>query len=186
HVGVDEDGDPMTTLAEAWLDRPKTDLLARRGVMAILCTRGRDVVQLLRFHSLAQPPKDKSFVELCGRWNPAAAPAPALPAAADPASAAVPTVAEAPLPEEDPELAALLEELNRPASAQPEAARNEPSPAPPEQLAEDQTDSEIAGLLAELTHLSSAAPPDAEPALPAVPEQSVAPLAERHSAPPPE
>jgi hypothetical protein len=151
HVGVDEDGDPMTTLAEFWLDRPKTDLLARRGIMALLSTRGRDALQLLRFQSLAQPPKDKPFVELCGRWNPAAAPAPVVAAAAE-------------------VKAALGMPPSQPAVTDVPPADPSAPVAPPAPAAEDQADAELAALLQELTASSQAEPEPTPTALPTEPQ----------------
>jgi hypothetical protein len=159
HVGVDEDGDPLAILAEAWLDRPRTDQLARQGVMPFLCVRGRDALQLLRFQSLAQPPKDKPFLELCGRWNPGGVPASVAAAAPDvkvgigmpPSTPAIPPTAFPP-----PQAAAV-------AVASPPAAVE--SPPDPVESPPAEVDAELAALLADLNSPPPAGPGPQPPAV---------------------
>jgi type VI secretion system ImpB/VipA family protein len=182
HVTQDEDDESVSILAESWLTRPASEKLVGFGLMALLCVRGRDSVELLSFHSLATPPKGQRAAALLGRWEQtgsvkfprsgAPAPAPPAPAAAPaaaPASAppppvsesipdTVPEVAPEPEPEIDPELAALLGEL--------ENLETTPSPADtPEAAPEDEVDPELAAMLAELDNIgvTPSEPPPAEP-----------------------
>ncbi len=84
HVTM-QDGEEEVTLAEAWLDRPMTEQLTKRGLMSFLSVRGKGALQLLRFGSLAQPPQGQPASELRGHWSQpgiaAVAPRPAAPPA---------------------------------------------------------------------------------------------------------
>jgi hypothetical protein len=166
------DGEEEVTLAETWLVKPQPQLLLRLGIMPFLCVRGKGALQLLRFLSLALPPKGQEACDLIGRWGQegmvqvpqssrppamkvnmgipgrveALRPPPAPPPvretatppptpepssdAATPAEDASPAAAE---PEVDPELAALLQQLDTPADAAPApAAEAPPESADPE------------------------------------------------------
>ncbi len=121
------DGDEEVTLAQAALNRILNEHLLKQGIMALLCIKGKAAMQLARFLSLAQPPKNQPAVDLRGRWSglpaprseeppPKAAPPPAAPAAKaapPPPPPAPPPAEEAPAAEEemDPDLAALLKQL---------------------------------------------------------------------------
>jgi type VI secretion system protein ImpC len=185
HVARDEYGDPTAVLAEAWLDRRVTEPLGKQGFMCLLGVRGRDAVELVRFQSLAAPPKDRPFADLWGPWGqegvgppvggapPVAVqvgfgvprPAAAAPAPAPPAAPAAPPAAT-PAPAEDAELAALLQDLAAPAAAAPPAAAAAPAPA-------DDVDQELAALLNEIeapaeSAAAANAPPPGPPGAPAV------------------
>ena len=135
------DGDEEVTLAEAWLLRPATEQLVKQGIMPFLCVRGKAVMQLARFLSLAQPAKDQPACDLRGRWNPLSSasaqkpttPPPVAPAVKSPAPPA--PVAKAP-PAPSP-----------PAPAP--VAKAPPPPAEPEP-AEEEMDPDLAALLKEL------------------------------------
>jgi hypothetical protein len=193
-----KDDEEEVTLAETWLLRPAAEKISKTGIMPLLCVKGRNAMQLYRFFSLAQPPKDQPLVELFGRWGqkgmvplprsttkppmtvsasfgpipaskaPTPSPSSAAPAPpkAAPAVAAVAAVAAAaaPAPEEalDPELAALMAQLEGPS---PSPAAPAPAPAAPEEPA---LDPELAALMAQLEGPPAppaAEPPPAEPAL---------------------
>ena len=163
HVVKDEDDDPLSVLAEAWLTKPVTEALVGLGLIPLLSVRGRDQVSFFGLHSLARPPKGERTSPLLGRWGQKGSVTlprsgdPSAPAAAQAVGTPEPALANA---EDaiDPELAALLADLDGPAAAEPAAA------AP-----EDAIDPELAALLAELD-----APAAAEPAAPA-PEPEVDP-----------
>jgi hypothetical protein len=205
HVWRDEDGDEQVTLAEAWLERKTTERLVKLGLMPLLSVRGKNALQLLRFVSLAEPPKGQPAVDLIGRWGQKGAlkvprsiglgggggvslvggpaPAPARAQAEKPAQAVAPEEAaasdetptedapaeQAPAeaPAEDPELAALMEQLDEPpatASAPPAEAEVDPelaalmkqlesggeTPAAPPALEEEPMDPELAALMKQL------------------------------------
>jgi type VI secretion system protein ImpC len=176
HVYTADDEEEVT-LAEAWLVRPQTEQVVKMGIMPFLCVRGKGAMQLSRFHSLAQPPKDQQACDLQGRWGqPGIAPAPrtsAPPApkvglvgqappprssatpASKPAAPAVTTPAETAEPEEaEPaEIAPATEEA--PAEAEPavSAPAAEVAPAaaePPAAPAEEEMDPDLAALLKQL------------------------------------
>ncbi len=192
HVWRDEDDDEHMTVAETWLKKNSTERLVKFGIMPLLCIKKRDAMQLLRFQSLAQPPKGQESVPLAGRWGqgnltkqgagspppsgsvviggPGEAPAQATgmpqasaPPAATPDTPATATappsnndVAPAPAaPEEeemDPELAAMLAEMD----SAPEQAAAEPE--------EEEMDPELAALLAEMDSPAEPAATESAPA----------------------
>ena len=64
-----EDDEQQVTLAESWLTRAESEALAKQGIMPLLCVKGRDAVQLARYHSLAEPAKGQPPVALVGQWG---------------------------------------------------------------------------------------------------------------------
>ena len=175
HVTKDEDDEPVSVLAEARLIRPSAERLSGLGLMPLLCVKGRDAAELAGVQSLAQPPNGEKTSALLGRWGQkgsvvlpqtgsapkvaaAAVASAAPPAAPGPAQEAEPEPAAATEAEMDPELAALMAELDAPAA--------EPEPAA---ATEDEMDPELrCGPMAELDsppHLRAA-----EPAAPAAEE----------------
>jgi hypothetical protein len=177
HVYVAND-EEQVTVAEAWLSKPQTERLVKLGFMPLLPVRGRDAMQLYRFLSLAPPAKGQQASDLLGRWGQkAAAPparatappavsvglaaadgqAPAEEATANGEATAPAATEEAAAPAEealDPELAALLGQLDQPAAAAPPAA------APPP---EEAMDPELAALLDQLDQPAAEPPPAAAP-----------------------
>ncbi len=185
HVTKDEDDEPVSILAEARLIRPSAERLSGLGLMPLLCVKGRDAAELAGIHSLAQPPKGEKTSALLGRWGQkgtvvlpqtGAAPKVAAAAVASVAPAAAAAVAK-PAPardadaepaaqeEMDPELAALMADLEAPAAAAEPAAEPEMDPelaalmadldagepaADAEPAAQEEMDPELAALMAEL------------------------------------
>jgi type VI secretion system protein ImpC len=126
------DDEQEVTLGETWLVRVQAEQLVKQGIMPVLCVRDQATMQLARFMSVAQPAKNQVCSDLQGPWTqavaaappappaapaatpetPAAAAQPAPQASAAPAEPAAPAAAEAPAEEEmDPDLAALLKQL---------------------------------------------------------------------------
>ncbi len=138
------EGEEEVTLAEAWLTRPQTEQLVKKGIMPFVCVRGKGAVQLARFVSLAQPAEGQPGCDLQGQWGQSGM-APAPPSAAPPLGPKVGMVGGLPPPprpvkprEPDP-----LPPPAMPAPAAEEAAPPEP-PAPP---AEEEMDPDLAALL---------------------------------------
>ena len=183
-----EDDEEEVMLAEAWLNRQMVEQMGKFGFMSLLCVKGRNQLQLYRFQSLALPAANEPFSPLLGSWGqegvgkmpsrslpsvsvgmgigdpsmkapPPPPPAPqAAPKSAAAAAAPPPVAAEAPAEEMDPELAALMAELEQPAApAPPPAAASEPA-------AEPEMDPELAALMAELEGGAPAAAPPPAPA----------------------
>jgi type VI secretion system ImpB/VipA family protein len=69
HVSTDEDGDRVGRLAEAMLTRKEGEKVGPMGLMNFICSKDRDIVQLVRFQSVAMPPKGQSQVDLTGQWG---------------------------------------------------------------------------------------------------------------------
>jgi predicted component of type VI protein secretion system len=69
HIVRDEDDEPLSILAEAWLTKSLTERLVGMGLIPLLSVRGRDEMALLGVHSLAQPPKGERTSPLLGRWG---------------------------------------------------------------------------------------------------------------------
>jgi type VI secretion system protein ImpC len=125
------DDEQESTLAEAWLVRAQAEQLIKLGIMPILCVRDKGAMQLAKFFSVAQPAKGQMVCAFLGSWTasasaapppaatppPTAAPraAPPPPKAAPPPPAEEPVAAEESAPpaeeEMDPDLAALLKQL---------------------------------------------------------------------------
>jgi type VI secretion system protein ImpC len=163
HVGTDEDGDPVATVGEAWVDRRLADPLGRQGFMCLLGVRGVNALQLARFQSLAPPPANRPFADLQGPWGqagvgPSVSAGPPVTvqvgfdARAVPAPPAAPTEAAAPAePQPDAgeteavedELASLLQDLDPAPSAEAPAPTEAAPPA-------DEADAELDALLKEL------------------------------------
>ena len=70
HVGTDEDGDSVATVAETWVDRRLAEPLGRQGFMCLLGVRGVNALQLARFQSLALPPADQTVQRFMGAVGP--------------------------------------------------------------------------------------------------------------------
>ena len=64
-----QDDEEEAVMAEAFLTKPLVEKLVKLGLMPILCVKGRNQMQLFRFLSLAQPPKDQPASDLQGRWG---------------------------------------------------------------------------------------------------------------------
>ncbi len=185
HAYRDEDDDEQVTLVEVWAERKGAERLTALGLMTLLGVRGRDQAQFGHVASVAQAAKDQPPTPLPGRWGqkgtvtlpraakplsvavslaapadtPAEAPADEEPEAPPPPAAP----AEAPADEEmDPELAALMAEMDAPA---PVAA--EKAPAAP---ADEGMDPELAALMAQMDEPAPAAEEKA-PAAPAAEEE---------------
>jgi hypothetical protein len=169
-----EDDEEQATLAEAWLGRTESAAMTKQGVMPLLCVRGRDALQLARYHSLAEPAKGQPPVALWGQWGqegmvplPSTAPPISVkvgmgltdqPRTASAANTPAKTTANVPLPpasnapaaapaaaeEEDPEMAALMAQLDPPAAPAAPPAK-EPAPA-----ATEDEDPELAELMRQL------------------------------------
>jgi type VI secretion system ImpB/VipA family protein len=197
HVYTDEDGDRVGRLAEAMLARKEGEKVGPMGLMNFICSKDRDIMQLVRFQSVAMPAKGQSLVELTGQWGqkgaiklppssgkpgvsvsfapmgsegPAAAPtkmakvevaaAPAVEEEAkeEEAPAAEPVAKEEAAPaaaggeEMDPELAALMKQLEGGGDAAP--AKKEEPKAP----AAEEMDPELAALMKQLEGGGDAAP----------------------------
>ncbi len=153
HVVRDEDDDSVAVLAEAWLAKPVSENLVNLGLMPLLSVRGRDQLSFFGIHALATPPKGERTSPLLGRWGQtgqvqlpktSAAAATKVAAATPPASTSPPSPPPTPagdsIDEIDPELAALMADLDAGEPSQPEAA-----PA-----AEEEMDPELAALMADL------------------------------------
>src|SRR5262249_24370557 len=69
HVYTDEDGDRAGRLAEAMLTRKEGEKVGPMGLMNFVCSKDRDLMQLVRFQAVAMPPKGQSLVELTGQWG---------------------------------------------------------------------------------------------------------------------
>jgi type VI secretion system ImpB/VipA family protein len=168
-----QDDEEEATVAESWLLRPTAEKILKAGIMPLLGVKGRNALQLYRFTSLALPPKDQSASELAGSWGqqgmapktrdrakpplsvsaqfgPVKAAEKTAAVSAAPAAVAA-VVAEPAAVEEalDPELAALMAQMDAPPAA--------PEPAP-----EPALDPELAALMAQLEGPPAAAEPPAE------------------------
>lgn len=64
-----QDGDEEVTLASAWLDRPASDRCTKQGFMPILCVKGANAMQLLKFLSISIGTKEAPEAELVGSWG---------------------------------------------------------------------------------------------------------------------
>ncbi|MCA1684565.1 MAG: type VI secretion system contractile sheath large subunit [Planctomycetia bacterium] len=180
HVTRDEDDEPISVLAEARLVRPSAERLTGLGLMPLLCVKGRDAAELADVRSLARPPKGETASPLLGRWGqkgtvtlprsgdaPKVSVAAAMSVAPPPPSAQAVTQAPAePVEEIDPELAALMGDLD--------------TPGPVETPAEDLVDPELAALMSELD-----APEPAEPAAEEMDPELAALMAELSDTPEP-
>jgi type VI secretion system protein ImpC len=164
------DDEEEVTLAEAWLVQPKTEQLVKQGIMPLLCVRGQGAMQLSRFLSLAQPPKDQPARELQGRWSRAGmAPAPRTSA---PPAAKVGLVGEVP-PAPRPTRAA-------PAPAAPAVSAPEEEEVP--ETEEEETPEAEADMAPEP---QADMAPEPEEAVAPEPEEAVAPEPEEAVAPEP-
>ncbi len=209
HVYV-EDDEEHATLAEEWVARPLAEAMTKLGYMVLLCVKGRNAMQLVRFTSLAQPPKGQSAMDFLGRWGQKGVIK--LPSAAPPLSVSVgmgaptstsTTAAPAPAPsapkqqappasgeeEIDPELAALMKEVEQPAAApagggddiDPELAAlmadlEKPAPAAAKPAEEEEAmDPELAALMADLEKPVAASEPEPRPAAAKEPEGDMDP-----------
>ena len=163
HVTRDEDGDEQATLAEAWLSRTSAERLSDLGLMPLLSIRGRDAVELASIRSLARPQPGQPISPLLGRWGQAGPVDLPRSMAHSQRAAAVHMVATLPPPgsldmesnregvgaeaeaveEMDPELAALMAELDAPSAAVE-------TPSSPEESLAEEMDPELAALLGAL------------------------------------
>ncbi len=172
-----KDDEEEVTLAETWLLRPAAEKISKIGIMPLLCVKGRNALQLYRFLSLAQPPKDQPLVELFGRWGqkglvalPRSTSKPPMTVSAQfgptPTSTAPKASASAPVapsrssaPTPAPELADPMELIEEPADLA----------AAPDPAAEPAVDPELAALMAQLEGTPDEPAPEAlaaeEPAL---------------------
>lgn len=170
-----EDDDEQVVLAEAWLNRQMVEQMGKFGFMSLLSVKGRNQLQLYRFQSLALPAANEPFSPLLGSWGQEGvgkmpsrslpsvsvgmgvgdsslkAPPPPPPAKAAPKAlpaAAPQPAAEEPAADMDPELAALMAQLEEPAAPAAEEAA----------AAEPEMDPELAALMAELEGGAPAVP----------------------------
>ncbi len=148
-----EDDEQQATLAESWLTRVEAETLVKQGIMPLLCVKGRDALQLGRYHSLAEPEKGQPPIALVGQWGqqgmvqlPSSKPPVSVkagigmmpqPVAATPVTAPLPATAAAPAAR---------------AAAQPIAPPPAAAPKPDE-------DAELAALMGELDSPSPPPPP---------------------------
>src|SRR5439155_4995835 len=81
HVARNEDDEEEVIVGEAWVHRPMAEKLVKLGLMPFLSVRGKNALQLFKFLSLAQPPKNQPSADLGGKWGLkiAAAPPPPRP-----------------------------------------------------------------------------------------------------------
>ena len=194
HVTRDEDDEQVSVMAEVRLVRPSAERLAALGLMPLLCVKGRDSVELACVQSLAKPVKGAATSPLLGRWGQkgtvnlpksgaagsgAKAAVAAVSSVAPPPAEGAAPVADEPEPasaaaeEMDPELAALMAELDSPAPAAAPAEEEEmdpelaalmaeldaPTPAAAEPE-EEEMDPELAALMAELDAPAPASEPE--------------------------
>ncbi|MGF1583403.1 MAG: type VI secretion system contractile sheath domain-containing protein [Gemmataceae bacterium] len=158
HVWRDEDDDEHMTLAETWLKKNSTERLASLGIMPLLCVKNRNAMQLLRFQSLAQPPKGQVSVSLTGRWG---QPNLAKPGAAPPpsASAVIGGPGEAPTPSVGSSQGSIPQPPVQDglAPAEPTPGNDQP-PTDGPAAQEDDMDPELAAMLADMDSAGESAP----------------------------
>jgi hypothetical protein len=69
HTYTDEDDDRVGRMAEAMLTRKEGEKIAPLGLMNFVCSKNRDIIELVRFQSLGEPAKGQSLVELLAQWG---------------------------------------------------------------------------------------------------------------------
>lgn len=173
-----QDGEEEVVVGEAWLDRPMTEQLGKKGLMSLLTVRGMAAMQLLRFQSLAQPAPGQQASELRGHWTqpgmtavatrpgvplgpkvsmvssptgmPAAAATSGVSLASLQQSAATPAPRQAPPPPVQAPVAVAPPPVQAPVAAPVQAPAAAPPPAEEPLPVEEEMDPDLAAMLKEL------------------------------------
>ncbi len=170
HVYTD-DGEQEVSLAQTWLTRPQIEHLTKQGIMALLCVKGQNAMQLFRFLSLGKPGKDQTHIDLLGSWGqkelkgiPRASTKPKLGV-----SVGMGSDVESP-----PEVQAARSAAKAPA---PKPKNEEPADEPETSAEESGGDDELAAMLAQLEGGAAEPAAESEPASEGMDDELAAMLA---------